>query len=216
MWLFQIRRLCVKSYSLSRLRLQQLQAHRLEPIDLVIDAGEIVCLSGPSGSGKSTLLRAIADLDPHEGEVWLDDQAQSKVAPPQWRAWVGMLAAESLWWFDQVGPHFAEAEPQWFEMLGFETAVLDWQVSRLSSGERQRLALLRLLSHRPRVLLLDEASANLDAENTRRIEALIDHYRGDSGAPVLWISHDAAQIERVAQRHYRLQSGQLVSGEGRA
>jgi ABC-type iron transport system FetAB ATPase subunit len=202
-----------KIAALPRLRLQQLTCKRLESLDLDIGAAQIVCLSGASGSGKSTLLRAIADLDPHQGQVWLDDREQNSVAPPQWRSWIGMLAAESLWWFDSVKPHFARLEQEWLEMLGFELRVLDWQVSRLSSGERQRLALLRLLSHTPRALLLDEPSANLDAENTKRIEALIQHYADYYQAPVLWISHDADQIARVAQRHYRLEAGRLVRQE---
>lgn len=202
-----------KITALPQLRLQQLICDRLNPVDLEIGAAEIVCLSGPSGSGKSTLLRAIADLDPHQGKAWLDEQEQSSVPPPRWRRWVGMLAAESLWWFDDVRPHFAGVEQKWFEMLGFEPRVLDWQVSRLSSGERQRLALLRLLSHKPKALLLDEPSANLDAGNTGRVEALINHYRDYYQAPVLWISHDSEQIRRVAQRHYQLEAGKLVLQE---
>jgi len=198
---------------LPRLRLQQLVCDRLQPIDLEIGAAEIVCLSGPSGAGKSTLLRAIADLDPHQGEVWLDEQEQASVPAPQWRSRVGMLAADSLWWFDEVRPHFARVEQEWFQMLGFDLHVLDWQVSRLSRGERQRLALLRLLSHTPNALLLDEPSANLDVENTRRVEILIERYRDVQQAPVLWISHDSEQIRRVAQRHCRLEGGHLVIQE---
>ena len=195
------------------LRLEQLLCNTLEAIDLDVAAGQCVCISGPSGSGKSTLLRAIADLDPHQGNVWLNDKEQSAVPPPQWRSWVGMLAAESLWWFDYVRPHFTDVEQEWFKALGFELAVLDWQVSRLSSGERQRLALLRLLCHRPQILLLDEPSANLDADNTKRIEQLIAEYRQTFAAPVVWISHDPAQIHRVAQRHYRIEAGKLILQE---
>ncbi len=191
------------------LRLEQLVCDRLNPIDLIVEAGQCVCISGASGSGKSTLLRAIADLDPHQGKVWLDENEQSLAPAPQWRSWVGMLAAESLWWFDDVHPHFVDAEPTWFEMLGFDQSVLNWQVSRLSSGERQRLALLRLLCHRPKALLLDEPSANLDADNTGRIEKLILHYQQQFATPVLWISHDIAQVKRVAQRYYRIESGRL-------
>lgn len=195
------------------LRLEQLACDRLNPVDLIVDAGQCVCISGASGSGKSTLLRAIADLDPHQGKVWFENQEQSTVPAPLWRSWVGMLAAESLWWFDDVRPHFVEIEQAWFEMLGFDQSVLSWQVSRLSSGERQRLALLRLLCHRPKALLLDEPSANLDADNSRRMEDLILHYRQQHDAPVLWISHDVEQVKRVAQRYYRIESGSLVLQE---
>ncbi len=192
-----------------RLKLEQLCCNRLNPIDLEIDAGECVCLSGPSGSGKSTLLRALADLDPHQGQVWLGDQEQAGMAPNLWRRQVGLLAAESHWWFDEVRPHFPRIEQDWFEALGFGLNVLDWQVSRLSSGERQRLALLRLLCHHPKALLLDEPSANLDVDNTARIERLILDYAKTYQAPLFWISHDANQIKRVAQRHYRIENGAL-------
>ena len=193
----------------AQLKLEQLRCDRLKPIDLEIHPGECVCISGPSGSGKSTLLRAIADLDPHQGYVYLDGQEQAGMAPNLWRSQVGLLAAESHWWFDELRPHFPSIEQDWFESLDFELNVLDWQVSRLSSGERQRLALLRLLCHHPKVLLLDEPSANLDAENTTRIEHLLLDYAKEFEAPLLWISHDSKQIKRLSQRHYRIESGEL-------
>jgi ABC-type iron transport system FetAB ATPase subunit len=191
------------------LKIEQLSNERFGPVDLVVNNAESVCISGASGSGKSTLLRAVADLDPHQGRVWLDDEEQHTIPAPQWRSRLGLLAAESYWWFDDVRLHFSHIEDVWFELLGFDLDVLDWQVSRLSSGERQRLALLRLLCHKPDVLLLDEPSANLDRENSRRVEQLIDSYQQHNAAPVLWISHDPEQIERIARRHYRIVGGRL-------
>lgn len=155
------------------------------------------------------LLRAVADLDLHQGRVYLDAQEQADVAPNVWRSQVGLLAAESYWWFDELRPHFPTIENGWFEALGFELDVLDWQISRLSSGERQRLALLRLLCHHPKALLLDEPSANLDAENTTSVESLILAYANQYQTPLLWVSHDSSQIKRVARRHYRIESGEL-------
>ena len=96
------------------------------------------------------------------------------------------------------------------EALGFGEEVLGWQVNRLSSGERQRLALARALAIQPRVLLLDEPTANLDEDNTRQVEQLLAAWRADTGGGILWVSHDAAQRERVANRQHQLAAGRLV------
>ncbi len=192
------------------LTLQQLRCRHIGPIDLTVLPGECVAVGGASGSGKSLLLRAIADLDPHSGEVLLDKRPQSATPAPRWRQLVGLLPAESQWWFDVVGPHFKATDNDYLQRLGFEDDVLNWEIARLSSGEKQRLALLRLLSYRPNALLLDEASANLDHENTLRVEALIQHYRQHQQAPVLWISHDPQQAQRIAKRRLALLDGQLT------
>jgi ABC-type iron transport system FetAB ATPase subunit len=78
--------------------------------------------------------------------------------------------------------------------------VLSWSVARLSTGERQRLALIRLLAQGPEVLLLDEATANLDPSNSARVEAIVGAYRGTQSAAVLWVSHDPAQRRRLGGR----------------
>lgn len=183
------------------------------PYSLRIAAGECVCLRGDSGSGKSLLLRAIADLDPHEGQVLLDDIFSTQIPAPQWRQQVALLPVESHWWQDEVGAHFADDNCPWFELLGFSVDAMRWQVSRLSSGEKQRLALARTLMNKPRVLLLDEPTASLDAGNTGVVESLIAEYRRDTGAAVLWVSHDAEQAARVAGRQLRLTASGFDEGE---
>jgi len=85
--------------------------------------------------------------------------------------------------------------------------LLQQPVTHLSSGERQRLALLRVLANRPRVLLLDEPTANLDADNTRRVEQLITDYLNEQQAAALWISHDGAQCDRIASRTLQFSAG---------
>jgi ABC-type iron transport system FetAB ATPase subunit len=179
--------------------------HGLAPVDLNIAAGELVLLSGPSGSGKSLLLRAIADLDPHGGTVRLGGRVREDMAPSDWRRRVGLLLAESGWWARVVGAHFSDsgrdpgADLSWrLDALGFTPEVLDWPVTRLSTGERQRLALLRLLAQRPEALLLDEPTANLDPDNRERVEQLILDYCQRQSAAVLWVSHDPEQRRRLA------------------
>lgn len=178
----------------------------LGPWDLTVASGECVCLSGPSGSGKSLLLRAIADLDPHEGEVRLDASLCGDMPAPHWRRRVSLLPAESQWWYDRVGQHFGDYDSEYLALLGFDAEAMDWSVSRCSTGERQRLALLRVLALHPQALLLDEPTASLDPDNVKRVEQLITHYRQDKQAAVLWVSHDMAQIARVSERHLRMRS----------
>lgn len=192
------------------LRLNQLKYRHCGPLDLQVNAGQCIGLYGESGSGKSLLLRAIADLDEHHGEVLLDDISATQITAPEWRHKVGLLAADSQWWFDSVGEHFTELSADAVKQLGFPEQVQHWQVSRLSSGEKQRLALLRLLQNRPRVLLLDEPTANLDATNTRLFEQFVADYRRQQNAVVFWVSHDTEQLRRVADRVFQLQNGQLV------
>lgn len=182
------------------LRLQGFGPDLLAPCDLRIGPGETVTLTGPSGSGKSLFLRAIADLDPHRGQAWLDHRACADMAPPDWRRQVAYLPAESHWWSSIVHEHFAAREPALVERLGLAAAVYDWPVARLSSGERQRLAVARLLAAGPQVLLLDEPTANLDRENTRRVEQVVGDYQAAASAAVLWISHDPGQHQRLGRR----------------
>jgi ABC-type iron transport system FetAB ATPase subunit len=192
------------------LQIKNLRRLMIGPVSFGVDAGECLCLSGPSGTGKSLLLRAIADLDPHEGEVWLDGTSCDAIAPAQWRCRVGLLPPDSHWWLPRAIDHFHDGHPLSLESLGLDTGLLREPVARLSSGERQRLALLRLLANSPRVLLLDEPTANLDPASTRRVEAVLAVYRQERQAAVIWVSHDPAQIARVANRHLRVSGGGLL------
>jgi ABC-type iron transport system FetAB ATPase subunit len=191
------------------LRIKALTVPNVEPIMLAVDARECLCITGPSGSGKSLLLRALADLDPHGGEMLLADVPADRMAADQWRRQMGLLPPESGWWLPRAGDHFNSTADLPLARLGLTEALLTAPVSRLSSGERQRLALLRLLANRPKVLLLDEPTANLDPENTRRVEALIADYRQSRPAAVIWVSHDHAQVARVATRCAVLDAGRL-------
>ena len=192
------------------LRVCGLTALHLSPVSFSLAAGQCLGVRGASGAGKSLLLRAIADLDPNHGEVWLDDQARSACSGPQWRAQVGYLPAEPGWWAVRVAEHFADwpAQAAGLAALGLRAELGQAPPAQLSTGERQRMALLRALARRPRVLLLDEPTAGLDAENVAAVEAWLAQQRR-AGLMLLWVSHDAAQLARVADVHYMLQDGQL-------
>jgi len=180
------------------------------PVSLSIAAGECVSLRGPSGSGKSLLLRAIADLDPNDGDVLLDRQSRNRVPAPQWRRLVAMVPAESGWWTDTVADHFKPGPETaaLLEALDLPHA-LDWKVSRLSTGEKQRLALARALQNAPRVLLLDEPTSALDDQATIRVEDLLRRQLKRE-VTILLVTHDEAQARRLAGRHFLLDKGRLA------
>ena len=182
----------------------------LGPFTFTVESGECVALRGPSGAGKSLLLRAIADLDPNEGRVALDGASREAMPAPDWRRRVAYLAAEAGWWADKVVDHFtdwATAQPL-IEDLGLLANCGDWPVARLSTGEKQRLALARSLLLEPRALLLDEPTSGLDADAVAKVEAIIAA-RQDAGVAVLWVTHDRPQAERVARRWLEIENGRL-------
>ena len=193
------------------LRVERLQGAGVDLAGLALDAGECVAVTGPSGSGKTRLLRALADLDPCGGDLWLDGIARSAHSGPAWRKRVVFVPAESAWWGERVDEHAPDWPASLVRQLGFGPEVLRWRVDRLSSGERQRLAIVRALAVRPRVLLLDEPTANLDADNTAIVERLLLDWARDGGNAILWISHDPGQRERVAGRELRIAAGGIVS-----
>jgi len=193
----------------SRLVIKDLRTLQIGPYSLTINAGECISLRGPSGSGKSLLLRAIADMDPHQGQVLLDNMPYQHIPAPVWRKKVCLVPVESQWWHDTVGAHFSGDDCPYLEALGFDKNVLGWQINRLSSGEKQRLALARALMNKPQVLLLDEATASLDRKNTDAVEQIVKQYQQETGAAIIWVSHDDSQVDRVGSRHYFLTPTQL-------
>ena len=188
---------------MTMLRVSDLKVQTLQPTSFSLEK-ELVCLSGPSGSGKSLLLRAIADLIVHEGEAYLNDEKCSETNPVVWRKWVGLLPAESAWWMDRVGDHFNKDDHRYLEALNLPDASLEWEVSRCSTGEKQRLAIARLLQLQPKVLLLDEPTASLDSDSVEKVETVIKKYSAEFNAPVIWVSHDAQQIKRIADRVFNI------------
>ena len=195
-----------------RLCARGLRSHFGGPFDFEVQAGECVAIQGPSGAGKSVLLRMLADLDPHEGEVLLDGRAGSAMPAPAWRSQVVYQAAEPAWWEASAGEHFAPAQRGFVEeamaALGLSTGLLDTEIGRLSTGERQRLALIRSLATQPRVLLLDEPTAALDPDSVARAESLLAA-RLEDGMAILIVTHSAEQARRMAHRIFRLEQGKL-------
>lgn len=195
-----------------RLQVQDLRSPHGGPFDLALADGECVAVVGRSGSGKTVLLRMIADLDPHEGEVLLEGRARSAWSGPDWRRRVVYQPAEPAWWAPTARAHFPAAAQAPAEALlaslGLAASRLDVDVARLSTGERQRLALARSLAAEPRVLLLDEPTAALDEASAAAVEAVLaDRLR--AGLAIVLVTHAAAQAGRLARRVLAVSGGRL-------
>lgn len=192
------------------LRLRGVYSQRLAPVSLELSAGECGAIVGPSGSGKSLLLRQVADLDPGHGEVELDGKPRSSMRGFEWRRRVIYCQAEAGWWDDHVAPHYTDrAQAQaLMQDLGLPPEKLDALVHELSTGERQRLALVRALAQKPRALVLDEPTAALDQAATALVEQALHRFL-DSGNVILMVTHNAEQASRLARRTWRMTQGQL-------
>lgn len=197
--------------SMPELRLEEISSGLQSPWSMALASSETITLSGPSGSGKSRLLRAIIDLDPDtSGDAWINDTQRSLTPAFEWRRLAGYLPAVSHWWEDHVGEHFPLSSPVELSSLGLDAALFESPVSHLSSGEKQRLAIIRLLANQPRALLLDEPTANLDAQHTLVVEKLISEYQQTHATPVIWVTHDKSQQQRVGDRHFEIRNGEIL------
>jgi ABC-type iron transport system FetAB ATPase subunit len=199
------------------LKIRNLRTPKLAIDTLDVAAGECVAITGASGAGKSLLLRAIADLDPNEGDVSLSSTDRAALSADKWRSLVALVPTESGWWADRVSDHFfvSNGAAALIEALGLPSDALSWSVARLSSGERQRLALARALILNPKALLLDEPTASLDATATQLVEALLQQ-RLDDGLPIVLVTHDPEQAQRLARTTVQLSEGRIAERAGSA
>lgn len=194
------------------LRIEALDVYGLEPVSFELAPGECLAVQGPSGSGKTVLLRAIADLDPAPGRIYLKDRERNQMPAPEWRAHVRYAAAEPGWWAETPREHFpstfAGKLNRVVSDMGLKPEQLDQDLSRLSTGERQRLALVRAMADKPDVLLLDEPTGALDGRATKQAEKLIK-LQMKSGRGIILVSHDPAQVKRLAHRKLVIRGGKV-------
>ena len=178
------------------------------PFSFSAKQSQCIGITGASGSGKSLLLRAIADLIPHTGSVKFTGTEQKEIHPVKWRSLVALLPTETAWWHDLVKDHL-KYDKVTFEALGLDNTIPEKQTSHLSSGEKQRLGLLRLLKNKPQVILLDEPTANLDPNSKINFEKFILDYQNKNKTILVWTSHDHNQLDRIATKLFRLQNNTL-------
>jgi putative ABC transport system ATP-binding protein len=196
----------------ARLLVKDLRSKFAGPFALNLAAGACAAITGASGSGKSLFLRMIADLDPNQGQVWLNGKERGAMPAPQWRKQATYVSAESGWWADRVIEHFAvdrrSAVAALAARIGLRGDLLDAPVAQLSTGEKQRFALVRALLPSPPVLLLDEPTGPLDEKSVVQVEALLRE-RMTTGTSILLVTHDSNQAERLGGQRYRMVAGHL-------
>ncbi len=190
------------------LKVEKLAIPGMPLLSFEVAAGECLAIEGPSGAGKTRILRALADLDPAGGYVFIEGAERAEVTASEWRRQVRYVSAEPAWWADTPRQHVVRhPELLRFERLaaslGIAREALDHPLAQLSTGERLRLGLARALADEPRVILLDEPTGALDPTATALVEELI-RFQILAGRSVVLVSHDAGQVRRLAHKQLQL------------
>jgi len=190
---------------------ERLARKGMPDVEFRLTDGVCLAVMGPSGSGKTLMFRALADLDPSGGRVTLDDVSRNDIPAPEWRRRVAYVPAEPGWWAETPAAHFTDwdAARPLAEALLLPRDIGRAPVARLSTGERQRLALMRALMGNPRVFLLDEPTGPLDAAATDAVEAILRE-RLSGGASIMLATHNPAQAKRMAGRALRFANGRVT------
>ena len=193
----------------------------LDGFSAVVPEGGVTAVFGPSGSGKSTMLRLCNRLEvPTAGRVLFGGDDIAGLDPLRLRRQVGMCFQRPTPFPGTVADNLRIADPHATEsqmrevlaQVALTGSWLDRDATALSGGEAQRMCLARTLIVRPRVLLLDEPTSSEDAEAARVIEEAV-RALSESGITALWVSHDAAQVQRVADRVLRIERGRCLGVE---
>jgi molybdate transport system ATP-binding protein len=188
-------------------------------------------LFGPSGAGKTSVINMIAGLlKPDRGKIALDGEtlfaSAARIDVPAWRRRIGYVFQEG-----RLFPHLSVKHNldygRWMgghapDPTAFAHAVelldigslLDRRPGKLSGGERQRVAVGRALLMRPGLLLLDEPLASLDAARKADILPYLGRLRDEAKVPIIYVSHDAAEVKRIASRVVRLDGGRVTATGG--
>jgi putative ABC transport system ATP-binding protein len=200
----------------------------LRGVDLALEAGSSLALMGESGSGKSTLLHLIAALDaPDSGEIHLDGVAISGLADAaraklrreslgivfqQFNLIPSLTVADNLAFQARIADRFDAAwQTELTRRLGL-ASVTERYPEQLSGGQQQRVAIGRTLAGRPRLLLADEPTGNLDSATGAKVLDLLLDLQRRTGATLVLVTHDAEVAARADRRIY-LRDGRIERQE---
>lgn len=236
--------IALPTHAASAIRLEQLCRHyrmgetlirAVDGVTLRIAEGEFVALLGSSGSGKSSVLNLIAGLDrPTSGSVIVQQRNLAELSREELAKYrlhtVGMvfqsfnlIASMTLAENVELPMRFAEIDRGERDGLAREAlarvglqARMNHRPSELSGGEQQRAALARALINRPKLLLADEPTGNLDSRTGTEIMNMVRDFNRQLGMTIVMVTHERTLAERYAQRLIFLADGKLVSDEANA
>jgi len=191
----------------------------LKGINLDIKKGEIITLAGPSGSGKSTLLRCLNRLiDPDHGKITYNNNDIKEMPPIKIRRDIVLVHQESIMFPGTVmenvsyGPRLNGNvnEKYMYECLKYAGLSEDFSnkdATKLSGGEKKRVALARALALKPKILLLDEPTSGIDPKKIKTVEKSIIDFTKNLQLTVVWVTHYIEQADRVSNRIANLKDG---------
>ncbi|AEF25469.1 ATP-binding cassette domain-containing protein [Streptococcus parauberis] len=211
--------------SFNRVQFEVDNKNILNHVNFTVEEGDFLSIVGPSGSGKSTLLKLVSGLiSPTKGEILFNGKDIAKQDPIETRKQLsycfqtpylfGSTVKDNLAFpFDIRHEEFNQSRvDQLFTLFQMDKTYLNQDVKKLSGGEKQRIALIRQLLFEPKVLLLDEVTSALDSVNKEIVEGVIQELH-HKGMTILWITHDAEQSKKYANKLLTLVKGQIESLE---
>ena len=186
---------------------------RLSGVSLELEEGELVCLVGPNGSGKTSLLHALAGIGHPSGTVEMDGVDPRRLGPARRPAFLTYLpATREVHWPLLARDLIALGGGGEAAFAALELApLLDRRIDTLSTGERSRVLIARALAPRPKLLLLDEPTANLDPLWQIRLMDLVREEIGQGGRAALVAIHDLDAAARYADRILVMDRGRIAA-----
>ena len=207
--------------SLEQVSFKVNQQQILKDINFSVQVGDIITVTGPSGGGKSTLLKIMGHLlSPTSGIIQYNGKDINEYEPTEYRKEVSYFFQNAVLFDETVRDNLAfpadiredtfneDQAIRGLETVQLSDTYLDKPIKELSGGEKQRVALIRNLMYPPKVLLMDEVTSSLDAENREIVLSFIRQLNEEENVTILWITHNPEEIE-ASNKIIRLINGKM-------